>query len=79
MFLNEIKRRYKDKFSANLTDVPEDDINFRTFYHVLASEMKHYSESHDIDTIAKVHGGLDELKDIMIKNIGKFIVSRSFQ
>lgn len=31
--------------------------------------QKHYSESKDIDTISKVHGELDELKDIMVKNI----------
>ncbi|KAH1027092.1 hypothetical protein HUJ05_000660 [Dendroctonus ponderosae] len=31
--------------------------------------MKHYSESHDVDTISKVHSELDELKNIMVKNI----------
>lgn len=41
------------------------------FARVLANEMKHYSESQDLDTISKVHGELDELKDIMVKNIGK--------
>lgn len=48
------------------------------FSRVLANEMKHYSESHDLDTISKVHGELDELKDIMVKNIGKsgFILMR---
>lgn len=43
------------------------------FSKVLANEMKHYSESRDVDTIAKVHGELDELKDIMVQNIGEFI------
>lgn len=41
------------------------------FGRILANEMKHYSESHDLDTISKVHGELDELKDIMVKNIGR--------
>lgn len=40
------------------------------FSRVLANEMKHYSESQDVDAISRVHGELDELKDIMVKNIG---------
>lgn len=34
--------------------------------------QKHYTESRDIDTISRVHGELDELKNIMVRNIGKF-------
>jgi len=33
------------------------------------SFQKHYSESKDLDRLSKVHGELDELKDIMVKNI----------
>jgi len=33
------------------------------------SSQKHYSESKDLDRLSKVHGELDELKDIMVKNI----------
>lgn len=36
---------------------------------VIVALQKHYSESKDLDTISKVHGELDELKDIMVKNI----------
>lgn len=43
------------------------------FARVLANEMKHYSESHDLDTISKVHSELDELKNIMVQNIGIYI------
>ncbi|KAF9408779.1 hypothetical protein HW555_011654 [Spodoptera exigua] len=39
------------------------------FARVLATEMKHYSDSKDLDTISRVHGELDELKNIMVKNI----------
>lgn len=35
--------------------------------------MKHYSESKEVDQISRVTGQIDELKDIMIKNIGKLI------
>lgn len=31
--------------------------------------MKHYSESREVDAISQVHGQIDELKDIMVKNI----------
>lgn len=41
------------------------------FSRILASEMKHYSESKEVDAISRVHGQIDELKDIMVKNIGK--------
>lgn len=41
------------------------------FSRVLANNMKHYSSSKDLDTISKVHGELDELKKIMVKNIGE--------
>lgn len=34
--------------------------------------QKRFSESRDLDAITKVEGQLDELKDIMVKNIGLF-------
>lgn len=42
------------------------------FSRILASEMKHYSESREVDAISRVHGQIDELKDIMVKNIGEY-------
>lgn len=39
------------------------------FSRTLAHEMKHYSESREVDAISQVHGQIDELKDIMVKNI----------
>jgi hypothetical protein len=41
---------------------------------ILYTLQKHYSESRDIDTISRVHGELDELKNIMVKNIGELVV-----
>ena len=37
---------------------------------VFFKQQKHYSEARDVDTIAKVQGELDELKNVMVKNIG---------
>ncbi len=36
--------------------------------------QKRFSESRDLDAITKVEGQLDELKDIMVKNIGLLIL-----
>lgn len=44
-------------------------MNFLIISRVLATEMKRYSEAKDIDALSKVHGQIDELKDIMVKNI----------
>lgn len=70
MFLNEIKRRFQAAYGATAENALPYAMNAE-FSRVLANEMKHYSESHDVDTISRVHGELDELKDIMVKNIGE--------
>lgn len=38
------------------------------------SFQRYYSESREIDTISRVHGELDELKNIMVKNIGELVI-----
>lgn len=43
------------------------------FARILATEMKHYTESKDLDTISRVHGELDELKNIVVKNLGELL------
>lgn len=68
LFLNEIKRRFQTTYGANVDSAMGYAMNSE-FASVLANEMKHYSESSDVDTISKVHGELDELKNIMVKNI----------
>ncbi|XP_077292159.1 vesicle-associated membrane protein 7 [Arctopsyche grandis] len=68
LFLYEIKRRFNASFGETATTAIAYAMNSE-FSRVLAAEMKHYSESRDIDTISRVHGELDELKSIMVKNI----------
>ncbi|CAH1960061.1 unnamed protein product [Acanthoscelides obtectus] len=68
LFLNEIKRRFQASYGASVDTAIAYAMNSE-FAKVLANEMKHYSESHDVDTISKVHSELDELKNIMVKNI----------
>nr|XP_022911701.1 vesicle-associated membrane protein 7 [Onthophagus taurus] len=68
LFLNEIKRRFQASYGYTIDNVMPYAMNAE-FSRVLSTEMTHYSESRDLDTISKVHGELDELKDIMVKNI----------
>ncbi|CAG9791864.1 unnamed protein product [Diatraea saccharalis] len=68
LFLNEIKRRFIAVFGDTAQTAIPYAMNSE-FARVLATEMKHYSESRDLDTISRVHGELDELKNIMIKNV----------
>ncbi|XP_018336184.1 vesicle-associated membrane protein 7 [Agrilus planipennis] len=68
LFLNEIKRRFNAANESSIENAMAYAMN-SDFARVLANEIKHYSESDDIDTISRVHGELDELKDIMVKNI----------
>lgn len=71
LFLNEIKRRFQAAYGNSAASALAYSMNVE-FGRILANEMKHYSESHDVDTISRVHGELDELRDIMVKNIGEF-------
>ncbi len=33
-------------------------------------KQKHYSEARDVDTIARVQSEVDDLKNVMVQNIG---------
>ncbi|XP_074033173.1 vesicle-associated membrane protein 7 [Leptinotarsa decemlineata] len=68
LFLTEIKNRFQSAYASSANTAVAYAMN-PEFSRILASEMKRYSESHDIDTVSKVHNELNELKDIMVKNI----------
>lgn len=68
LFLNEIKRRFVTTYGEMAATAIPYAMNGE-FAPILGNEMKHYSESRDLDTISRVHGELDELKNIMVKNI----------
>ncbi|XP_029036195.1 vesicle-associated membrane protein 7 [Osmia bicornis bicornis] len=69
LYLTEIKRRFIAVYDQGAQTAVAYAMN-SDFARVLANEMKYYSESNqDIDVLSKVHGELDELKDIMVKNI----------
>ncbi|KAK6630317.1 hypothetical protein RUM44_004984 [Polyplax serrata] len=68
LFLNEIKNKFNKMFGDRAQTAIAYSLESE-FSRVLANNMKHYSSSKDLDTISKVHGELDELKKIMVKNI----------
>lgn len=69
LYLTEIKRRFQAVYGQGAQTALAYSMN-TDFGSVLANEMKYYGESNqDIDLLSKVHGELDELKDIMVKNI----------
>lgn len=68
LYLNDIKRRFQASYGPMAQTALAYAMNSE-FSRVMQNEMKHYSESREIDAISRVHGELDELKDIMVKNI----------
>ncbi|XP_058443012.1 vesicle-associated membrane protein 7 [Malaya genurostris] len=68
MFLAEIKKKFIQTYGLTVATAIAYAMNTE-FSRTLAFEMKHYSESRDIDAISQVHGQIGELKDIMVKNI----------
>lgn len=68
IFLNEVKKKFQNAYGSRaLTALPYAMNN--EFSRVLASQMKHFSESQDVDKIMRAQGALDELKEIMVQNI----------
>ncbi|XP_046995013.1 vesicle-associated membrane protein 7 [Schistocerca americana] len=67
-FLAEIKQRFQLTYGARASTALAYGMN-NEFAPVLANEMRHYSESKEIDTMSRVRGDLNDLKDIMVKNI----------
>lgn len=68
IFLAEIKKKFIQTYGLTVATAIAYAMNTE-FSRTLAHEMKHYSESRDIDAISRVHGQIDELKDVMVKNI----------
>ncbi|XP_046437641.1 vesicle-associated membrane protein 7-like [Daphnia pulex] len=68
LFLNEVKKKFVNTFGAHAYSALPYAMNTE-FSKILAGLMKHFSESRDIDTVSQVQGELDDLKDVMVKNI----------
>ncbi|XP_014257173.1 vesicle-associated membrane protein 7 [Cimex lectularius] len=68
LFLNEIKRRFISSFGIRVNTAIAYAMN-NEFSPVLKSQIKHYTEAKDVDTMSRINSELDELKDIMVQNI----------
>lgn len=54
-----------------LGNICEYDSSTGLFWQVLAAQMKHYTESREIDKISRLQGEVSDVKDILVQNIGK--------
>ncbi|KAL0268548.1 UNVERIFIED_CONTAM: hypothetical protein PYX00_010450 [Menopon gallinae] len=68
LFLNVIKERFQNLYGHRALTAIAYSLNLE-FSRILENEMKYYSCERDVDKISRVHGQLDELKEIMVKNI----------
>lgn len=68
LYLNEIKQKFLATYGLTAATALPYAMNTE-FSKVMSSEMKKCNESGEYDSIQRVHGQIDELKDIMVKNI----------
>lgn len=68
IFLSEIKKKFLATYGLTAATALPYAMN-TDFARVLSTEMKTCNESREYDSISRVHGQIDELKDIMVKNI----------
>ncbi|XP_076619229.1 vesicle-associated membrane protein 7 [Colletes latitarsis] len=69
MYLTEIKKMFLTIYGDGAQTAVAYAMNTE-FSEVLDNQMKYYHESNkNIDMLSKVHGDIDELKDIMVTNI----------
>lgn len=68
LFLNDIKQRFQTQYGARVQTALSFAMNSE-FSRVLMNQMKYFSDSREVDVISRVEGEVDELKDIMVRNI----------
>lgn len=68
LFLADIKQKFIHTYGLQVATAIAYAMNTE-FSKVLSQQMVYYSQSREVDTISQVHGQIDELKNIVIKNI----------
>jgi vesicle-associated membrane protein 7 len=68
LYLSEIKQKFLATYGLTAATALPYAMN-TDFSRIMSAEMKKCNESGDYDSIQRVHGQIDELKDIMVKNI----------
>ncbi|KAK9509477.1 hypothetical protein O3M35_006787 [Rhynocoris fuscipes] len=74
MFLSNIKRKFISMFGTRANTAIAYAMN-NEFSPILRTQIKQFTETKEFDSISKVNSELDELKNIMVRNIDD-IVSR---
>lgn len=72
LFLTDIKQRFIQTYGLQVATAIAYSMNSE-FSKILAERMYFFSQSMDDELISQVHGQIGELKDIVVKNIGKTI------
>ncbi|MEE6496362.1 hypothetical protein FKM82_002323 [Ascaphus truei] len=70
-FLNEIKKRFQTTYGSRAQTALPYAMNSE-FSSVLAAQLKHHSENKSVDRVVETQTQVDELKGIMVRNIGNF-------
>ncbi|XP_075154624.1 vesicle-associated membrane protein 7 [Haematobia irritans] len=68
LFLADIKQKFIQTYGLQVATAIAYAMNTE-FSKVLAQQMTFFSQSMEVDAISRVHGQIDELKDIVVKNI----------
>lgn len=68
LFLADIKQKFLQTYGLTVATAIAYSMNSE-FSKVLAEQMVFFSQSREVDAISRVHGQIDELKHIMVKNI----------
>jgi len=68
LFLADIKQKFIQTYGLQVATAIAYAMNTE-FSKNLAEQMLFFSQSREVDAISRVHGQIDELKDIMVKNI----------
>ncbi|XP_016968066.1 vesicle-associated membrane protein 7 [Drosophila biarmipes] len=68
LFLADVKQKFIQTYGLQVATAIAYSMNTE-FSKILADQMNYFSQSREVDTISRVHGQIDELKDIMVKNI----------
>ncbi|XP_037677976.1 vesicle-associated membrane protein 7 isoform X3 [Choloepus didactylus] len=69
-FLNEIKKRFQTTYGSRAQTALPYAMNSE-FSSVLAAQLKHHSENKGLDKVMETQAQVDELKGIMVRNIGE--------
>lgn len=68
LYLEDVKQRFEVTYGARVHSALPYAMNSE-FAQVLATQMKYYTESRDIDKVSRLQGEVSDVKDILVKNI----------